>query len=250
MERITSRQNPLMVQTAKLFSSKKHRKNLGFYVGDGTKLLDEAIRWAPEQLDTVILREDLEWPALPDHVRRVTVPAQLMAAVSPMETPEGAIFLMKLPQPTHPAVQPGTLVLDGIQDPGNLGTILRTADALDVPVILTEGCADPYNPKTVRATMGAIFRTPPGTMTRDEFIAACRDQKIPLLATALSPQAQDIRRWDLKTCAVVIGSEGQGVSPKLLEASDGQAIIPMHPRCESLNAAIAGALVLWQMTNL
>jgi TrmH family RNA methyltransferase len=250
MEYITSRQNPLMVQTAKLFSSKKHRKNMSLYVGDGTKLLGEAIHWAPEQLDTVILREGIEWPDLPDHVRKVTVPEALMAAVSTMETPEGAIFLMKLPEQVGGTVSPGTLVLDGIQDPGNLGTILRTADALDVPVILTEGCADPYNPKTVRATMGAIFRTPPGSMTREALADTCREKQIPLLVTALSPDAQDIRRRDIKNCAVVIGSEGQGVSRQLLEVSDGQIIIPMHPRCESLNAAVAGALVLWQMTTL
>ena len=131
-----------------------------------------------------------------------------------------------------------------------MGTILRTADALDVPVFLTEGCCDPYNPKTVRATMGAIFRTPPSTVTRQGLVDVCRQQNIPLLVTALSQQAQDIRTRNLREAAVVIGSEGQGVSRMLLEASDGQMIIPMHPRCESLNASVAAAIVLWQMTDL
>ena len=141
-------------------------------------------------------------------------------------------------------------MLDGIQDPGNLGTILRTADALDVPVVLSEGCCDPYNAKTVRATMGAIFRTTPGYLSRQALIDQCRDENIPLLATALSQQAKDIRQQDLRQAAVVIGSEGQGVSRQLLEASQGQLIIPMHPRCESLNASVAAAIVLWQMTGL
>ena len=117
-------------------------------------------------------------------------------------------------------------------------------------MVLTEGCCDPYNAKTVRATMGAIFRTTPGYLTRQQLIQACRERKIPLLATALSDQAQDIRRQNLRQAAVVIGSEGQGVSKMLLEASQGQLIIPMHPRCESLNASVAAAIVLWQMTGL
>ena len=250
MEYITSRQNPLMILTAKLLSSRKHRKNQGLFAGDGTKLLEEAVKWAPERLYAVILQEGISCPELPEQVRRVTVPRQLMEQISEMEAPEGALFLMKMPGESKAEIRPGTLVLDGIQDPGNLGTILRTADAMDVPVILTEGCADPYNPKTVRATMGALFRTPPGTLGRQELLDRCRAKGVPLYAAALSEQAVDLRRKDLRQAAVVIGSEGRGVSPFLLEASDGQIIIPMHSRCESLNAAAAAAIVLWQMTEL
>ncbi|MBQ9268277.1 MAG: RNA methyltransferase [Oscillospiraceae bacterium] len=250
MEYITSRQNPLMVLTAKLLSSRKHRKNQGLFAGDGTKLLEEAVKWAPERLYAVILQEGIFCPELPERVRRVTVPRHLMEQISDMEAPEGALFLMKTPEESAVEIMPGTLVLDGIQDPGNLGTILRTADAMDVPVILTEGCADPYNPKTVRATMGAVFRTPPGTLSRQELLDRCRAQGVPLYAAALSERAVDLRGKDLRQAAVVIGSEGRGVSPFLLEASDGQIIIPMHSRCESLNAAAAAAIVLWQMTEL
>lgn len=250
MEVITSRQNSLLVKTVKLQTSKKLRQTEGLFVGDGTKLLAEAIRWAPEILETVIVQQGVQCPELPGHVRAVEISRQLMAQVSQMEAPEGALFLCRLPQKAAGQVQRGCLVLDGIQDPGNVGTILRTADAMDVPVILTEGCCDPYNPKTVRATMGAIFRTPPGTISRRELVNQCRERNIPLLATALSPGAQDLRQVSLKEAAVVIGSEGRGVSQELLDASDGQIIIPMHERCESLNAAIASAIVLWQMTGL
>lgn len=250
MEVITSRQNSLLVRTVKLQNSKKLRRTEGVFVGDGTKLLEEAVRWAPERLETVILREDVPCPALPEHVRSVRISKQLMAQVSQMETPEGAIFLCRMPEEKTQELQPGSLILDGIQDPGNLGTILRTADGLDVPVLLTEGCCDPYNPKTVRATMGAIFRTPPGMVQREALVQQCRSKNIPLLATALTSGAQDIREVSVKRAAVVIGSEGKGVSQKLLDASDGQIIIPMDERCESLNAAVAAAIVLWQMTGL
>lgn len=250
MERITSRQNGLLSKVVKLQTNRKLRHQEGLYVGDGTKLLQEAVKWAPEQLQAVILREDVKCPELPGHVRAVQVSRELMNQISMMEAPEGALFVMKMPENKAGEVLPGTLVLDGIQDPGNVGTILRTADAMEVPVLLSDGCCDPYNPKTVRATMGALFRNPPRQLTHADLIASCREKQIPLLATALSPEAMDLRQADLKKCAVIIGSEGQGVSRELLEASDGQIIIPMSPRCESLNAASAASIVLWQMTNL
>ena len=250
IERITSRQNSLLTRIVRLQNSKKYRREQGLFVGDGTKLLEEAIRWDPKGLRAVVLQEGIACPELPDHVRAVQVPRSLMESISQMEAPEGALFVSAMPEQRETDVQAGCLVLDGIQDPGNLGTILRTADALDVPVILTEGCCDPYNAKTVRATMGAIFRTTPGYLSRQQLIDQCREKRIPLLATALSENAKDIRQQDLRRAAVVIGSEGQGVSRQLLEASQGQLIIPMHPRCESLNASVAAAIVLWQMTGL
>lgn len=248
-ENITSRQNSLLVQLVRLQSSKRFRSKQGLFVGDGTKLLEEAVRWKPEHLRAVILREGTPCPALPEHVRVAEISAQLMAQVSAMEAPEGALFLCEMPQSAEPELVPGTLVLDGIQDPGNLGTILRTADAFDVPVLLSEGCADAYNPKTVRATMGAIFRSPPRMISHRELMIQGRTRQIPLIATALAADAVDIRQADLKRGAVIIGSEGQGVSAELLEAAEKKVIIPMNPRCESLNAAVAATVVLWQMTG-
>lgn len=250
MEVITSRQNALLAKAVKLQTSKKFRQAQGLFVGDGTKLLEEALKWASETLEAVILRDDVKCPELPGHVRGVQVSRQLMEQISQMEAPEGALFLCKMPRLEEEGLVSGCLVLDGIQDPGNVGTILRTADALDLPVYLTEGCCDPYNPKTVRATMGAIFRTPPRTISRERLVGEAREKNIPLLATALSDSARDLRSVDLKNAAVIIGSEGRGVCEMLLKESDGQIIIPMHPRCESLNAAIAASIVLWQMTGL
>ena len=253
MEIITSRQNSLISRIAKLQSSRKQRIQERAYVGDGTKLLEEAVRWAPDLLEAVVLQEGTPCPVLPPHVRAVQISRQLMQQVSRMEAPEGALFLCRMPEPERGQsvqVQPGCLVLDGVQDPGNVGTILRTADALDVPVLLTDGCADPWNSKTVRATMGAIFRTPPCQISHEELVLQCRQNGIPLLASALSERAEDLRNADLRSAAVIIGSEGRGVSPYLLEASDGQVIIPMTPRCESLNAASAATIFLWQLTTL
>lgn len=248
MERITSRKNPLLQQVRRLISSKKERENTGLFVADGVKLLDEAVKWY-NGLDTVILTEDVS-VNLPEGVRVVVVPEDVMASISPMEAPQGALFICRMPQKTAFVPQPGMLLLDGIQDPGNIGTILRTADALDIPVALLEGCADPYNHKTVRASMGAVFRTPVLQTTWEEASNACKAAKIPVAVTALSDRAEDLRSARLINMAVVIGSEGRGVRKEILDAADGELIIPMNPRCESLNAAIAAAIVMWQMKQI
>ncbi len=244
-EYITSRKNPLLQQVKKLISSRKEREKTGLFVADGTKLLEEAVKYYPG-LHTVILSDGVD-ANVPAGVRVVRVPVDVMASISPMEAPQGALFLCRLPEKTEFIPKPGMLMLDGIQDPGNIGTILRTADALEIPVVLLEGCADPYSHKVVRASMGAVFRTPVLQSTWEEVRAACKNAGIPVAVTALSDRAKDIREADLKTMAVVIGSEGRGVRSEVLESADAELIIPMNPRCESLNAAIAAAICMWQM---
>ena len=244
-ERITSRKNPLLQQVKKLLSSKKAREEAGLFAADGTKLLQEAVRYCTG-LHTVILTEDVQIN-LPDTVRVVRVPADVMESVSPMASPQGALFLCSLPEKTAFTAKAGMLLLDGIQDPGNLGTILRTADALDIPVALLEGCADPYSHKVVRSSMGAVFRTQVVQTTWQEAKQAFDAAGIPVGVTALSHRAQDIRNADIRKMAVVIGSEGQGVRREILDAADAELIIPMNPHCESLNAAVAATIVMWQM---
>ena len=244
-ERITARKNPLLQQVRKLLSSRKERENTGLFVADGTKLLTEAVKWWPG-LETVILSDGTEME-LPAHVRVVTVPKNVMESISPMQTPQGALFLCRLPEKKEFLPKPGMLLLDGIQDPGNVGTILRTADALQIPVALLEGCADPYSHKVVRASMGAVFRTPVVQTTWEQAKTAFAQAGIPVAVTALSSRAQDLRSAALKDMAVVIGSEGQGVRAQILDSAQAELIIPMNPNCESLNAAIAAAIVIWQM---
>ncbi len=243
--RITARKNPLLQQVRRLLTSKKERESAGLFVADGTKLLAEAIKWWPG-LDTVILSDGIT-ADIPDGVRVVRVPEDVMQSISPMQTPQGALFLCRLPETTGFSPKPGMLLLDGIQDPGNLGTILRTADALDIPVALLEGCADPYSHKVVRASMGAVFRTPVQQTTWQVAEAALKEAGIDVAVTALDDRSVDLRSADLKTMAVVMGSEGQGVRPEIMEKAQHALIIPMNPHCESLNAAVASAIVMWQM---
>ena len=244
-ERISSRKNPLLQQVKKLLSSRAERRKTGLFVADGTKLLEEAVKYWPG-LQTVILSDGVE-VQVPDHVRVVRVPEDVMASISPMEAPQGALFLGKLPEQTEFVPKRGMLILDGVQDPGNIGTILRTADAMDVPVVLLEGCADPWSWKVIRSTMGAAFRTPVVQASWEEVLGKCREAGIPIGVTALSDRAVDIRSADLSEMALVIGSEGRGVRKEVLENADHELIIPMNPHCESLNAAIAAAIVMWEI---
>ena len=247
-QRITSRKNPLLQQVKKLLSSRKAREEAGLFVSDGTKLLEEAVKFF-DGLDTVILSDGVE-AHVPETVKVIRVPGDVMESISPMQSPQGALFLCKLPEKPKFVPKKGMLLLDGIQDPGNLGTMLRTADALNVPVVLLECCADPYSHKVVRSSMGAVFRTPVVQTTWAEVSAACKAAGIPVGVTALSQRAKDLRNANVKEMAVVIGSEGQGVRKEILESADAELIIPMNPRCESLNAAVAATIVMWQMTTL
>ena len=244
-ERITSRKNPLVQQVRKLLTSRREREKTGLFVSDGTKLLQEAVRYSPG-LHTVFLTDDIPTD-LPEWVRLIRVSREVMEAISPMETPQGAVFLCKLPEKREFQPEKGCLLLDGIQDPGNVGTILRTADAWNVPVALLEGCADPFSHKVVRASMGAVFRRDITVTTWEEARAKCRQAGIPIAVTALRDTAEDIRKARVADMAVVIGSEGQGVRQEVLESADKCLIIPMNPHCESLNAAVAATAVMWQM---
>ena len=249
MELITSRANPLMQKVKKLRDDRKLRRKEGLFLCDGMKMLEEAVKWGAG-IDTVILSEDLADTHVPAGVRTVAVPADLMRAISPMETPQGALFLVKNPDLAPPRVLPGKryLILDGLQDPGNVGTILRTADAFGCDgVLLTNHCADPLNPKTVRATMGAIFRTPVWEVDAREVLPLLEESGLKLAATALRDDTVSLPQADLSRTAVVIGSEGRGVSDFLLRSCSATVKIPMEARCESLNAAMAAAVVLWEL---
>lgn len=244
-ERIVSRKNPLLQQVRKLLTSRSEREKTGIFVADGTKLLEEAIRHYPG-LETVILSDGIQ-ANVPESVRVIRVPTEVMESISPMATPQGALFLCRMPPKAPVTAKAPMLLLDGIQDPGNLGTILRTADAMNVPCVLLEGCADPYSHKVVRASMGAVFRTNVVQSTWEQTYFCLKNAGIPVAVTALSNKAVDIRQCDLSAMAVVIGSEGQGVRKEILNAADHALIIPMNEKCESLNAAVASAIVAWQM---
>lgn len=248
MEHITSRQNALCTHLRKLASSVSYRRKSGEFLCDSPKLLEEALLWNGG-LRTVVCTENAALPVLPAGVRQVTVPSDVMKSISPAETPQGVLSVCALPERNLPEKLEGKryVVLDGVQDPGNVGTILRTADAFHADgMILVNACADLYNPKTVRATMGAVFRCPVWSCSVEELRALLDASDLPMYGAALRSDTLDARTVDYSRCAIAIGSEGKGLSAEMLAACDRTVLIPMSEHCESLNAAIAATVLLWE----
>lgn len=248
---ITSRANPLVTRVRKLNSRRAFRRAENAFAAEGPKLLAEALRWGV-QVETVLAAPGVSLPELPARTRVAELPDQLLAFAADTETPQGIVFVCKGKPSAIPERLEGSrwLVLDGVQDPGNVGAVWRTADAFGADgLVLCNGCADPWNPKTVRATMGAVFRLPvyEGTLedAAERFVAA----GVPLYAAALGEDTRDIRDVPLSKAAVIIGSEGRGVSDGALRLCQKTVKIPMRARCESLNAAVAASVVLWEMAR-
>ena len=250
MEIITSRQNPLCTHLRKLAASASYRRQRGEFLCDSPKLLKEALLWGAE-VRTVVATAGVDLPELPLGVRQVEVPADVMKSVSPMETPQGTLFTCAIHTEPLPEMLAGRryVVLDTLQDPGNVGTLLRSAAAFGFDgVLLSDGCASVFAPKTLRASMGAAVRVPVmevGAMPAA--IAALRAKNITCLAAALyqSQPLSAARPGYPGGVCVVIGSEGQGLTEETIAACSGTVRIPMTDRVESLNAGIAGSILLW-----
>lgn len=250
-ETVTSRSNPLVSRLRKLNRDRSFRRAEGVFCGEGPKLLAEAVQWGAK-LETVVCVSGLLLPPLPPETRVVEVPEALLETVADTRTPQGILFTCRGPTLSLPLqLEPGSwIILDGLQDPGNVGTVWRTADALGgAGLILCNGCADPWSPKTIRATMGAVFRLPVYEGTPAEAAQAVRRLGMKLYAAALLDHTLDIREIEWEGSAVVIGSEGHGVSREMLDLCDGTMKIPMRSRCESLNAAAAASVALWEMAG-
>ena len=246
MEEITSRKNPLIQHIKRLGAERRARREAGEYLCLGDKLYYEALRWEAPIRTVLFCGEE---PDAPEGARLVRVPRDLLESVAPMKSAPELLFTCALPE-TETELLPGRcLILENMQDPGNVGTILRTADALRCSaLILTGACADPYSPKAVRASMGAVFRRPVVELETEALIEAAEELGMPIFAAALDPTAKDVRELELpESCAFAIGNEGGGLSERLLAASRERVIIPMDERCESLNAAAAATILLWEM---
>lgn len=249
MERITSRQNQLCAHMRRLAASKAYREEQGEFLCDSPKLLAEALLWKAE-IQTVVYSEGVTLPELPAAVRRVEVSEELMRYLSPMETPQGVLFTCRMPAAALPERLDGKhyLVMECVQDPGNVGTILRTADAFDCDgLFLLPGCADPFSPKALRSAMGVLFRRSVWRCDREQMYMLLQRSGVRLCGAALRENARDVRALNFDKLALAVGSEGRGLSEELLALCDETVVIPMSERCESLNAAAAAAVLLWEM---
>jgi len=247
MEQLTSRKNPVIQHLRKLASDSGYRYTQGEYVLDGVKLLREAVAFGA-RIGTVLWAEQVEFPV--PHGNVYTGPQELVSYASPLKNAPGPVFTVRIPEKRIPDVLEQVIVLENVQDPGNVGTVIRTANALGMDaVILTGNCASLYSAKTARSAMGALFRQCVLELTWEETLSLLHQHDLKLYGAALSDRAADVRRMDLHKAAVAVGSEGQGLSQTLLDAADGEIIIPMQPESESLNAGVAAAILMWEMTR-
>lgn len=241
MEIIRSRQNEIIKRFLLLGRDASARQEADAYIGAGGKLLREAVSSGAEVL-CALATEPV------DGVPYRLVTPELLRAVSPLQNSPGPVFSVRMrPMPPGDALS-RVIVLENVQDPGNVGTVLRTADAFGIDaVVLCGACADPYNPKTVRASMGAIFRQSVIRTDTDGLRGVLGP--LPLYGAALADGAADIRTLPKSGLAVAVGNEGNGLTPALLALCAGTAVIPMRPCAESLNAGVAAAVAMWEMVR-
>jgi RNA methyltransferase, TrmH family len=256
LRRIEGQHNAL-VKELRLAFSRRELTASGECAVEGVRIIEEAIR-SGLRLRAVFVSESGQeraarlLPQVGSHVETVLVPDRLFAAAAPSETPQGVAALVHMKTHSLAGILGSSssgllVVVAGIQDPGNLGTILRSAEAFEAKgVLLGEGTVSPYNSKVVRASAGSIFRAPVVKVELEAAIARMRSEGIRLIA-ASSRKGTPLPGADLGGgIAIFIGNEGAGVDKKLVSAMDELVMIPHSPRVESLNAGIAASIILYE----
>jgi len=228
-------------------AQKKYRNELKLFVAEGLRLCEEV---PPAQIEFgFYTREFLSDERARRLVGRLKnleeISEATMEKLSDTQTPQGILLVVRQKFSTLEEVAAKKIIvaLDGVQDPGNVGTILRTAAAFDCGLILLEGSAEIFNPKVVRSSMGAIFYLPFAVIGREEFLRAMSSREI--LAAAVDKSAEIYYRHDFRksSVAIVFGSEANGVSKEILDAAQ-KIFIPMNGHAESLNVATSAAIII------
>ncbi len=262
-EIISSRQNREVVEVIKL-GDKKARRDTGLFRIDGIKLAREAIEKGVK-IEKIFLSEsaDIELSEWPEACRVIRTTDEVFAKISEEKSPEGIICVAKhLDNFTKivkidngdPVFSDGKrlFLAESVRDPGNLGTLIRSANALGCErMIISADCADLYNPKTLRAAMGAVFSIELATVAdMSGAIAALRENGRRIFAAALDRDAKRLGSFELRpTDAFVVGNEGHGLTEKTVSACTESVYIPMKAGAESLNAAAAAAAILWEQAR-
>ena len=255
MQVITSKENET-VKTIKKLKDKKYRDETGLYIIEGIKILEEAIEEKARIRKIIICEEclkagDLEQKVLYEIAKYncIYVNSKVFNSLTDVVAPQGIMAVIEKPNKDIKIKydQDIILALDGIQDPGNLGTILRTADSVNLKqIIVTKNTADSYNPKVVRSTMGAILRIK--IIETDDLAKTLKEakkNKFKIVATSLDTN-NSIYDIDYNKKVIVIGNEANGVSKEIQELADNKVKIPMLGKTESLNASVATGIILYE----
>lgn len=247
MDEITSRKNKNVLD-AVLLHDKRHRDKQCLFFTEGEKLLSEALGEGIMPLRVFVTHEFIE-----NHGELISlldtelfcVTDEVYDKITDQNSPEGvfAIFEKRnIEKNNRPA---SILLLEGVQDPGNLGTLVRTAVAFGTSEVITVDCADIYSPKAVRSTMGAVFKIPCSSFDGiDSAVEYAREKSTSIIAATLSADSVPITQVDTSMSTIMIGSEGRGLSKRAVELADKRVIIPIE-NIESLNASVAGAIFMY-----
>ena len=252
---ITSKDNDIVKHIRKL-KEKKYREESGEFIIEGIKLIEEAIN-EKANIDKIIICDDCNlegaiYNELKYEIAKldcIYVSEKIFNLISDVKTPQGIMAIVKKDNKKQEIRfdENLTLILDNIQDPGNMGTILRTADSLNLKqVIISKGSSDIYSPKVVRSTMGAIFRI--NIIESDDLLKTIKElkkHKINIVVTSLDTN-DNIYDINYNKSAIVIGNEANGVSKEIQEIADKKVKIPMLGKTESLNASVATAVILYE----
>jgi TrmH family RNA methyltransferase len=260
-KKITSFSNPLIKQTAEIASARQ-RSSREFFVAEGPHPVRAALD-AGAHIREVFYTDEFsrsdEGAALFEMINAakqqpsslIEVPEAIFSKISGTETPQGILAVVAVRSRTlkdiMEAARPLLAVCDGIQDPGNLGTIIRLSDAAgaDAVIVLPDSC-DPYNAKTVRSSAGSIFNLPVILCSREDLIEYLAEKRIKLYIAEAGAE-RSIYETDLgEPCALAFGNEARGISSLLRERSDGAIKIPILGKAESLNAAVAASICLYE----
>jgi TrmH family RNA methyltransferase len=267
LRRIEGRHNPLVKQLRLAFSRAELTES-GDCAIEGLRILEEAIR-SGLRFSAVFFRESAQdradrlLPQIGAQVETLLLPDKLFDSLVPSESPQGVAALVRLKEFSLDDIMDRTqvgpvVVLAGLQDPGNLGTILRSAEAFGTAgVVLGEGTVSPFNSKVIRASAGSVFRLPivhgqvsrrekSGTVKLEEISQKLRTQGVRQFATS-SHKGTTLDQADLKAAtAIFFGNEGAGLSREVMARMDGSIVIPHTEQVESLNAGVAASIVLYE----
>lgn len=251
MKRIESIQNSLVKHWKKLGTTRKERDKFAEFLVEGFHLTEEALK-KKDLVKSLIVREGVDIPTdwNVDDVPMYSVTAAVAKEISETEHSQGIFAHCAQPEFTEEEQQTWSklLLIDAVQDPGNIGTMIRTASASGIDaVILGKGCADPFNPKTVRSAQGSHFQIPVVRGELPEWTAQLKERSISLFGTALVNSTPVHEVESQEAFALIVGNEGSGVDPVLLQKADQNLMVPLYGEAESLNVAVATGILLYSL---
>lgn len=253
MKRIESLQNSLVKHWKKLGTTRKERDKFSEFLVEGFHLTEESLK-KKDLVKGLIVREGVDIPDGWDieGIPHYSVTAAVAKEISETEHSQGIFAHCAQPEFTEQEQAGWTrlLLIDAVQDPGNIGTMIRTASAAGIDaVILGKGCADPFNPKTVRSAQGSHFQIPVVKGELADWVQRMHDAGIPVVGTALHNAIPVHEAETQDKFALIVGNEGSGVSPELLQLTKQNLMVPLYGSAESLNVAVATGILLYSLVS-